>query len=259
MDIATIAGIAIGIGLCALGITLSAGLAGFVAFINLPAVLITYGGTFASLMVNYPLNRVVNFVKVFNKAIKETYEAPQEIINTFTDFSKRARTEGFLALERDVRDLKNDFLRRGIQLIIDGADAEFIRNLMETELTFIRERHKIGQEMFFALGTYNPAWGITGTVIGLILMLRRLEDPRMLGIGMAVALLTTFYGLVGAYLIWNPIGGKLRRKSEEEIFIKEVIIRGVMLLQAGTAPSLIESNLKAYMEPKARQIGIAPR
>ncbi len=256
MDIATIAGIAVGLGLCALGIILSAGLAGFVAFISLSSVLITFGGSFASLMVNYPLNRVVNFLKVFNKAIKETYENPQEIIDTFTDFAKRARTEGFLALERDVRDLKNDFLRRGVQLIIDGADAEFIRNLMETELTFIRERHKIGQEMFFALGTYNPAWGITGTVIGLILMLRRLEDPRMIGIGMAVALLTTFYGLVGAYLIWIPIGGKLRRKSEEEIFIKEVIIRGVMLLQAGTAPSLIESNLKAYMEPKARQIGL---
>lgn len=256
MDIATIAGIAVGLGLCALGIILSAGLAGFVAFISLSSVLITFGGSFASLMVNYPLNRVVNFLKVFNKAIKETYENPQETIDTFTDFAKRARTEGFLALERDVRDLKNDFLRRGVQLIIDGADAEFIRNLMETELTFIRERHKIGQEMFFALGTYNPAWGITGTVIGLILMLRRLEDPRMIGIGMAVALLTTFYGLVGAYLIWIPIGGKLRRKSEEEIFIKEVIIRGVMLLQAGTAPSLIESNLKAYMEPKARQIGL---
>lgn len=259
MDIATIAGIAIGLGLCALGIIISAGIGGFVSFINLPSVLITYGGTFASLMVNYPLNRVVNFFKVFNKAIKETYEDPQEIINTFTDFAKRARTEGFLALERDVRDLKNDFLRRGVQLIIDGADAEFIRNLMETELTFIRERHKIGQEMFFALGTYNPAWGITGTVIGLILMLRQLEDPRMIGIGMAVALLTTFYGLVGAYLIWNPIGGKLRRKSEEEMFIKEVIIRGVMLLQAGTAPSLIESNLKAYMEPKTRQIGLPAR
>lgn len=259
MDIATIAGIAFGLGLCALGIIISAGIGGFIAFISLPSVLITFGGSFASLMVNYPLGRVVNFLKVFNKAIKETYENPQEIIDTFVDFSKRARTEGFLALERDVRDLKNDFLRRGVQLIIDGADAEFIRNLMETELTFIQERHKVGQEMFFALGTYNPAWGITGTVIGLILMLRKLEDPRMIGIGMAVALLTTFYGLVGAYLIWNPIGGKLRRKSEEEIFIKEVVIRGVMLLQAGTAPSLIESNLKAYMEPKARQIGLAPR
>ncbi len=259
MDIATIAGIAVGLGLCALGIILSAGIGGFVSFIDISSALITFGGAFASLMVHYPLNRVVNFVKVLNKAIKETYENPQEIIDTFTDFAKRARTEGFLALERDVRDLKNDFLRRGVQLIIDGADAEFIRNLMETELTFIRERHKIGQEMLFALGTYSPAWGITGTVIGLILMLRKLEDPRMIGVGMAVALLTTFYGLIAAYLVWNPIGGKLRRKSEEEIFIKEVIIRGVMLLQAGTAPSLIEANLKAYMEPKTRQIGATAR
>jgi chemotaxis protein MotA len=207
-------------------------------------------------MVNYPLKRVINFAKVLNKALKETHEDPSEIINTFVNLSKKARTDGLLALEEDVKNIKNDFLKRGVQLVIDGVDADFIRNLMETELTFIRERHKVGQEMFFALGTYNPAWGIIGTVIGLILMLRRLEDPSMIGIGMAVALLTTLYGLIGGYLIWNPIGGKLRRKSEEEIFVKEVIIRGVMLLQAGAAPRLIESNLKAYLEPKMRQVGV---
>jgi len=258
MDIMTILGIMVGLALCGYGIILSAGVPGLVAFINIPSVLITFGGSFASLMVNYPLKRVVNFAKVLNKALKETHEDPSEIINTFVNLSKKARTDGLLALEEDVKNIKNDFLKRGVQLVIDGVDAEFIRNLMETELTFIRERHKVGQEMFFALGTYNPAWGIIGTVIGLILMLRRLEDPSMIGIGMAVALLTTLYGLIGGYLIWNPIGGKLRRKSEEEIFVKEVIIRGVMLLQAGAAPRLIESNLKAYLEPKMRQVG-APK
>jgi chemotaxis protein MotA len=256
MDIMTIFGIIAGLVLCGYGIILSAGVSGLVAFINIPSLLITFGGSFASLMVNYPLKRVINFAKVLNKALKETHEDPSEIINTFVNLSKKARTDGLLALEEDVKNIKNDFLKRGVQLVIDGVDADFIRNLMETELTFIRERHKVGQEMFFALGTYNPAWGIIGTVIGLILMLRRLEDPSMIGIGMAVALLTTLYGLIGGYLIWNPIGGKLRRKSEEEIFVKEVIIRGVMLLQAGAAPRLIESNLKAYLEPKMRQVGV---
>jgi chemotaxis protein MotA len=256
MDIMTIFGIIAGLVLCGYGIILSAGVSGLVAFVNIPSLLITFGGSFASLMVNYPLKRVINFAKVLNKALKETHEDPSEIINTFVNLSKKARTDGLLALEEDVKNIKNDFLKRGVQLVIDGVDADFIRNLMETELTFIRERHKVGQEMFFALGTYNPAWGIIGTVIGLILMLRRLEDPSMIGIGMAVALLTTLYGLIGGYLIWNPIGGKLRRKSEEEIFVKEVIIRGVMLLQAGAAPRLIESNLKAYLEPKMRQVGV---
>jgi chemotaxis protein MotA len=148
-------------------------------------------------------------------------------------------------------------VRRGLQMVIDGHDADFIRNLMETELTFIQERHKIGQEIFIALGTYSPAFGLIGTIIGLILMLRNLQDTAQIASGMAVALLTTFYGAMAAYLIFLPIAGKLKRRSEEEIFIKEVIIRGVLLLQSGVAPSVMEANLQAYLSPALRKAALA--
>ncbi len=259
MDIATIGGLITGLGLVAIGIIVSEGVKGFTAFWHSPGFLITYGGNFAALMVNYPLKMVLNIVKVLKQVLKENTVDTAEIISVFVNYSKKARTDGFLALANDVKQLKNDFLKRGIQLVIDGADQEFIRSLMETELTFIRERHKVGQEMFYALGTYSPAWGIIGTVIGLILMLKKLEDPSTIASAMAIALLTAFYGLTGGYLLFNPIGGKLVRKSEEELFIKEVIVKGVLLLQSNAAPSIIESNLKAYLEPKARQLGIRGR
>jgi chemotaxis protein MotA len=142
-------------------------------------------------------------------------------------------------------------------MVIDGHDADFIRNLMETELAFIQERHKIGQEIFIALGTYSPAFGLIGTVIGLILMLRNLQDTAQIASGMAVALLTTFYGAMAAYLLFLPIAGKLKRRSEEEVFVKEVIIRGVLLLQSGVAPSVMEANLQAYLSPALRNAALA--
>ena len=148
-------------------------------------------------------------------------------------------------------------MKRGVQLVVDGQDAEFIRGLLETEVTFIQERHKVGQEIFIALGTYAPAFGLIGTIIGLIQMLANLQDQAQIASGMAVALLTTFYGAMAAYLVFNPIAGKLKRRSEEEILVKQVIIRGVLLLQSGTTPSIIEANLQAYLEPRLRKIASA--
>ena len=132
--------------------------------------------------------------------------------------------------------IKNDFMRRGIQLVIDGAEAEFIRNMLETEIGFIRERHKVGQEIFNAMGTYAPAFGIIGTVLGMILMLSSIEDVANGAQLMACALAAAFFGLGSGYLIFLPMGGKLRRRSEEELLVKEIIIRGVLLLQSGATP-----------------------
>ena len=143
-------------------------------------------------------------------------------------------------------------MKRGIQLVIDGSDQEFIRTMLETELGFISERHRVGREMFTALGTYSPAFGIIGTVLGMILMLRTLSDPSKVSGMMAIALVAAFYGLGAGYLLFLPMAGKLGRRSEEELFIKEIIIRGVLLLQSGASPSVIESNLKAYLEPAER-------
>src|SRR3989339_1491725 len=136
---------------------------------------------------------------------------------TFVELSKKARAEGFLALENNVKNMKNDFFKRGVQMVIDGLDKEFIANMMETELGLIRERHKVGQEIFTALGTYAPAFGIIGTVLGMILMLNSISDVEQVPRRMALALAAAFYGLGSGYLIFLPMSGKLRRKSDDEL------------------------------------------
>lgn len=261
MDITTLIGAIAGFLLIAFGIMLR-GTGGidftqFMAFYNLPSILITFGGAICATLINYPFSQVVGVIKVVKKVFTEPGESAAGIIEQFVAFCQKARKEGLLSLEEDIKKLDNDFMRRGLQMVIDGQDADFIRNLMETELAFIQERHKIGQEIFIALGTYSPAFGLIGTIIGLILMLRNLQDTAQIASGMAVALLTTFYGAMAAYLIFLPISGKLKRRSEEEIFIKEVIIRGVLLLQSGVAPSVMEANLQAYLSPALRKAALA--
>lgn len=252
MDIATIAGILIGGLMVFVTVFHSEGIKGFAPFLNAEAFLIVLGGTFCALLVNYPLSQVFGVFKVLKKVMKNEMIDTQDIVTTFVRFAKKARTDGFLALQDEVKSTKNDFLKRGVQLVIDGADKEFIQNMMETEIGFIRERHKVGQEVFNSLGTYGPAFGIIGTILGMILMMSTLDDVAQVPRRMALCLSAAFFGLGSGYLIFLPMAGKLRRRSEEELLIKEIIIRGVLLLQTGVAPSLMESNLKAYLDPSTR-------
>lgn len=254
MDIATLLGIVVGIGLVVTSILLGEGVAGFKPFLNYEAFLIVMGGTFCALLVNYPISQVFGLVKVVKKVMTAGAEDTSEIVTTFVNFAKKGRTEGFLALESDVKLLKNDFLKRGVQLVIDGSDQEFIRNMMETELGFIEERHKVGAEILGALGTYSPAFGIIGTVLGMILMLNSISNVEEVPRRMALCLAAAFFGLGSGYMFFLPMGGKLRRRSEEEILVKEIIIRGVLLLQSGVSPSIMEANLKAYLEPSKRAL-----
>lgn len=254
MDIATLLGIVVGAGLVVLAIFLGEGIHGFKPFLNYEAFLIVMGGTFCALLVNYPIAQVFSIFKVLKKVMSTSGEDTSEIVTTFVNFAKKGRTEGFLALEGDVKLLKNDFLKRGVQLVIDGSDQEFIRNMMETELGFIRERHQVGQEIFNSLGTYSPAFGIIGTVLGMILMLNSISNVEEVPRKMALCLAAAFFGLGSGYMFFLPMAGKLRRRSEEEILIKEIIIRGVLLLQSGVSPSIMEANLKAYLEPSKRAL-----
>jgi len=254
MDIATLLGIVVGLGLVAVSIILGEGMAGFKPFLNYEAFLIVMGGTFCAILVNYPIGQVFGLMKILKKVMTSSGEDTSEIITTFVNFAKKGRTEGFLSLEGDVKLVKNDFLKRGVQLVIDGSDQEFIRNMLETEIGFIRERHKVGQEIFNALGTYSPAFGIIGTVLGMILMLNSISNVEEVPRRMALALAAAFFGLGSGYLIFLPMAGKLRRRSEEELLVKEIIIRGVLLLQSGVSPSIMEANLKAYLDPAQRAL-----
>lgn len=254
MDLATILGIVVGLGMVFITVFHAEGLAGFKPFINAEAFLIVLGGTFCALLVNYPLSQVLGLFKVLRKVMSSHQYDHQDLVTTFVRLAKKARTDGFLSLEEDVKNTKDDFLKRGVQLVIDGADKEFIQNMMETELGFIRERHKVGQEIFNSLGTYAPAFGIIGTILGMILMMSSLEDVAAVPRRMALCLSAAFFGLGSGYLIFLPMAGKLKRRSEEELLIKEIVIRGVLLLQTGVAPSLMESNLKAYLDPSTRSL-----
>lgn len=254
MDLATIGGILFGGMMVFLTIFHSEGMKGFVPFLNAEAFLIVMGGTICALMVNYPISQVFGTFKVLKKVMSNEKINTQDIISTFVRFAKKARTDGFLALQEEVKATKDDFLKRGVQLVIDGADKEFIQNMMETEIGFIRERHKVGQEIFNSLGTYSPAFGIIGTILGMILMMNSLDDVAQVPRRMALCLSAAFMGLGSGYLLFLPMAGKLRRRSDSELLIKEIIIRGILLLQTGAAPSLIESNLKAYLDPATRNL-----
>ena len=252
MDIATISGIIVFLGFVLGAVYKNEGLAGFTPFMNLEAFLVVMGGTCCALLVNYPLSAVIGVGRVLKQVLTSKGEDTSRLVFTFVTLSQKAKKEGFLALEGDVKALDNDFLKRGVQLVIDGADHEFIKNMLETELDFIRERHKVGREIFNALGTYAPAFGIIGTVLAMILMLATIDDVTQVPRRMAFALSTAFFGLGAGYWLFLPMAGKLRHRSEEELFVKEIVITGVLLLQSGSTPSVVEANLKAYLDPSKR-------
>jgi len=253
MDIATFSGIIVFMGFVLGAVYLQEGISGFKPFMNIEALLVVMGGTFCALLVNFPLSKVIGLGRVLKKVMASKGEDTSKLVSTFVSLSQKSKKEGFLALEADVKNIEDDFMKRAIQLVIDGADHDFIKNMLETELDFIRERHKVGREIFNALGTYAPAFGIIGTVLGMILMLSSIEDVSQVPRRMALALAAAFYGLGSGYWLFLPMAGKLKLRSEEEIFIKEIIIRGVLLLQSGATPSIVEANLKAYLEPSKRQ------
>jgi chemotaxis protein MotA len=253
MDIATLTGIIIFLGFVFGAIYHGGGVEGFRPFLNMEAALIVMGGTFCALLINFPLSSVISSGKILKKVLTTKGEDTSRLVSTFVSLAQKAKKEGFLALQADVQSIDNDFLKRGVQLVIDGSDHEFIRNMLETELDFIRERHKAGREIFNALGTYAPAFGVIGTVLGMIMMLSSIEDVAAVPRRMALALAAAFYGLGSGYWLFLPMAGKLKHRSEEELFVKEIIIRGVLLLQSGATPSVVEANLKAYLEPQKRK------
>src|SRR5262245_5825067 len=253
MDFATIIGIILALGAIAASIFHApGGASNFKFFLNAEAFLVVLGGTFCALMVNYPWSAVWGLRKVLKKVLTSTGEDTSQLVSTFVELTKKARQGGILSIEGDVKNIRDDFMRRGLQLAIDGQDKDFIQNMLETEIGFIRERHKVGAEIFNALGTYAPALGIIGTVMGMMLMLGTIDDIATVPAKMASALAAAFFGLSLGYLLFLPMAGKLKRRSEEELLVKEIVIRGVLLLQTGAAPSAIESNLKAYLEPAQR-------
>jgi len=250
MDITTIIGIAAGGGLLFLAIFQGGGVG---AFVNLPALMITAGGTLAATLINYPLKDMLRVFKVIKNAFLHTMESPEQMIRDLVLFAEKARREGLLALEKEVSSIEDPFMKGGLEMAIDGLDPDLVTSMLRMELTFVTDRHKRGQGMFKAMGKFAPAFGMIGTLIGLIQMLQSIEDPSAIGPGMAVALITTFYGTLIANLVCIPLAGKLETISEHEIMVKELIIEGIRSIQSGDSPRVVDRKLKSFLSPKMRE------
>lgn len=249
MDIAAWSGLLLGPVLIIWGITDNGAIG---SFIDVPSLLIVVGGTLAAVLINYPLENLKGLVNITKKVFMNKGQRPQEVISVLVLFAEKARREGLLALESEAQQVDDDFLQKGIQLVVDGTDPELVRSILETELSFLEDRHAAGYSMYEAAGALAPAFGMIGTLIGLINMLVNLSDPSAIGPGMAVALITTFYGALLANLFFIPMAGKLKVRSEEEVLIKQIMIEGILSVQAGENPRIVEEKMKAFLAPKMR-------
>lgn len=248
MDIATVAGLFLGILFTLLGITFG----DLGAFWDLSSVQIVIGGTIAAVLIAYPLSSIKTLGKVFQKAFFHKQADDNEIIKDIINLANVARKDGLLALEEYAGKLDDEFLKKGIMLIVDGTDPELVRNILETELVFLEERHGQGQGMLEAMGAYAPSFGMIGTLIGLIKMLETLDDPSTVGPSMSVALVTTFYGSFLANVFFIPLAKKLSVRSQSEVLTKELMIEGLLSIQAGENPRIIEEKLKTFIPPEKR-------
>ena len=244
MDIITIVGLLTGFGL----ITGSIFLGGEVLiFISLQSAMIVIGGTFGATMIKYSLKDLMKIPSLLGIIFQEKEMDSGDTIDTLVDFAEKARREGLLALEQDAANLDDDFLQKGIQLVVDGTDPELVRSILETKLTFLEERHQKTQGIFKTMASLSPAYGMIGTLIGLIQMLTQLDDPSNIGAGMGVALITTLYGTILANLFFTPMAGKLQIASQDEVLMKEVMIEGILSIQAGENPRIVREKLTAFM------------
>ena len=216
-------------------------------YINLPSIFIVFGGVIASTVISYPMEALKNLGKLMSNAFKLKTVDFQADIENIVKIANIARREGILALEDSVKDMNDPFMQKGIMLIIDGSDPELVKSVLETELVFVRERHGSGQAILLQMSAFSPAYGMIGTLVGLINMLKKLDDPSSLGPSMAVALVTTFYGVVLANLLFTPLAKKLAAQSADECLRKEMVLEGILSIQDGENPRIIREKLNAFL------------
>lgn len=248
MDIGSIVGSVLGWVLVFVAIAMGGGK----GFFDMASVLITVGGAIAATLMHYPLPHVVAVVKVARKALFQKEQDFLTLYNQLTDYAVRARRDGLLALEDDIEKIDDPFMKKGFQMAVDGSTMEVLRSVLDDDLSAMQQRHILGQGIFKALGAYAPAFGMIGTLVGLVSMLQNMSDPSALGAGMAVALLTTMYGAMVANLVALPTAGKLEQRSLEEVALKTMIVEGIIAIQEGHSPRIVEEKLRAFIPPPIR-------
>lgn len=256
MDIASIIGWVMLIGV--LSWSMIAG-GGFGLYYDLPSIILVVGGMISALMISFPLGSVLSVGGVIKKTFFYAVASPLDVIEKMAEYSILARREGLLALEEKIKDVKDPFLYKGIMLVVDGFAAESVREILEIDLEGMKDRHSGAKKVVEQMSVFAPAFGMIGTLVGLVAMLANLNDPSSIGSGMAVALLTTFYGAVIANGMCIPLCGKLEMRCKEESMVRTVMIEGVLSLQAGDKPQVLREKLKAFLSPKARKLVAAEK
>lgn len=221
-------------------------------FWDLPSVFITVGGSFCSILIAYSVEDIKNMPKLMRQSFKESDTSGKEIIMKFSELSRKARREGLLSLEDEISQIDDKFLKKGLQMVVDGIEPETIKDILELEIGEMEDRHSKGAGIFSAWGAFAPAFGMIGTLIGLVQMMQNLTDVTSIAKGMGVALLTTFYGTLLANLFCVPIATDLKRKSAKEVGIREMMLEGILSIQSGVNPRIVEEKLLTYLQPKIR-------
>lgn len=250
MDLTTIVGIIVGVTLVGTAIATGGSLTNF---ISVPSAMITFGGTLAATLISFNVSQVFNVAKVLGRAFQRDERKAEEVVAACVRFAEKARVSGILILEDDAKKIKDPLLKLGLELIIDGTDPTLAKDILETQVISLIERHRMGRNVFESMALYAPAFGMIGTLIGLVQMLLNLRDPSKIGPGLAVAIITTFYGAILAYLVLYPLARKLEMKSREEAMIKNLMVEGVLAIQSGNNPRLIARKLKSYLPPKLQE------
>ena len=251
MDLATLIGLLLGASLVGYSIFTGAGEKAGV-FLSGPSAMIVIGGAIASVMTSFPLARFLKTGTVLKKAFLHKEQSAQKLIDDLVGYAEIARRDGILSLENATKDAEDPFIIKGIQMAVDGTDPELIEQIMNNELEAIAGRHDQGKAVFDAIGKYAPAYGMIGTLVGLVIMLMNMDDPNAIGPGMAVALLTTLYGSMFANMLALPLADKLGTRNDEELTLKTIIIKGVMSIQSGDNPRIVEQKLKTFLPPGMR-------
>ena len=251
MDISTIAGYTLGI-LLILWSMGHNGLAGLKLFVHGPAAAVVFGGSLAAILVHFPLSDVKNLFKVLAKIFLHKEPPHGQHIEKIVELTVLARKEGLLALEPKIEETQDPFMKKGLQLIVDGMPAESLRDILEIEMEVEKGRHAIGKRMLEQMGAFAPAFGMVETLIGLVQMLSNLSDPSKIGAGMAGALVGTFYGAFAANMLFLPMAGKLDVRAKEEHRLRELMVEGLLAIQEGAKPQPTKEKLKSYLAPADR-------
>ncbi len=252
MDITSLIGFLLAIGLIIGSIMM--GSAPFSAFIDVPSILVVFGGAMAAGMMAFPLKSFLALPMVMKKAFLNKQDDLMEIIQQLVALAEVARRDGLLALEGKMAEIDNPVIKSGLQMAVDGNDAETIESVMRTEMEAMARRHKEGKSILDQLARFAPAYGMIGTLMGLIMMLSDMSDPSSIGAGMAVALITTLYGAIAANVGFQPFAEKLGLLSKYELNAMELVVRGVLAIQSGESPRALEQRLLTYLPPKKRPV-----